>query len=258
MKLRTIITAVTAFISLGTQAQGEQGQLSLMPRVGFSLTKLSNDYFEIGGSQRIEKVSQRLKPALEAGVDLEYMATDFLGVTVGAKYSLQGSKFKDFHINVNPEASGDEMRFVNFSRVATDLHYLQVPLMLHLYVFKGLSIDAGVQFGHLLSAKESFNYVIGDLDTKTNKVLKYYRYTSSGIVALEDGEDRYLEHRETATDTYKRADVSIPLGLSYESDDVILSLRYNMGLNNISKEVEKMRNNVITFSVGYRIPLLGN
>ena len=258
MKIRTIITAVVAFFSLGMQAQGEQGQLSLIPRVGFSLTKftnLSNDYFDIGESS---KVSQRLKPAVEAGLDLEYMVTDFLGVTAGAKYSLQGTKFKDFHINVNPESSSDVMRFVNFSRVSSDLHYLQVPLMLHLYVFKGLSLDAGIQFGHLLTAKESFNYVIGDLDTKTNKVTKYYRYTNDGIVALEDGDDRYLKYRETATDSYKRADVSIPLGLSYESDDVILSLRYNMGLNNISKEVEKMRNNVITFSIGYRIPLLGN
>lgn len=258
MKIRTIITAVVAFFSLAMQAQGEQGQLSLIPRVGFSLTKLSNDYFEIGGSQRIEKVSQRLKPTVEAGLDLEYMVTDFLGVTVGAKYSLQGTKFKDFHINVNPESSSDVMRFVNFSRVSSDLHYLQVPLMLHLYVFKGLSLDAGIQFGQLLSAKESFNYVIGDLDTKNNKVNKYYRYTGNGIVALEDGDDRYLEYSEKVTDTYKRSDVSIPLGLSYESDDVILSLRYNMGLNNISKEVEKMRNNVITFSIGYRIPLLGN
>lgn len=258
MKIRTLITAVAAFLSLGLHAQGEQGQLSLIPRVGFSLTKLSNDYFEIGSSQIIEKVEQRLKPAVEAGVDLEYMATDFLGITVGAKYSLQGAKFKDFHVNANPESSTDMMRFVNFSRVSSDLHYLQVPLMLHIYVFKGISLDAGIQFGKLLSAKESFNYVIGDLDRKTNKVTQYYKYEGTGIVALEDGEDRYLKYSETATDSYKRSDISIPLGLSYESEDVILSLRYNMGLNNISKEVEKMRNNVISISIGYRIPLLGN
>ena len=258
MKHGPRLCAVAVFVSRGFHAQGVQGVLSLFPRVGFSLTKLSNDYFEIGSSQMIEKVEQRLKPAVEAGVDLEYMATDFLGITVGAKYSLQGAKFKDFHVNANPESSTDMMRFVNFSRVSSDLHYLQVPLMLHIYVFKGISLDAGIQFGKLLSAKESFNYVIGDLDRKTNKVTQYYKYEGTGIVALEDGEDRYLKYSETATDSYKRSDISIPLGLSYESEDVILSLRYNMGLNNISKEVEKMRNNVISISIGYRIPLLGN
>lgn len=258
MKIRTIITAVMAFLSLGAQAQGEQGQLSLIPRVGFSLTKLSNDYLMIGDSKRIERVDKRFKPAVEAGFDLEYMATSFLGITVGAKYSLQGSKFKDFYLNTNPESSTDVMRFVNFSRVSSDLHYLQVPLMLHLYVFKGLSLDAGIQFGHLLKAKESFNYVIGDLDRKTNKVTQYYKFDGNGILELEEGEDRYLEYSQTSTDDFKRSDISIPLGLSYESEDVILSLRYNLGLNNISKEVEKMRNNVITLSVGYRIPLLGN
>ena len=46
--------------------------------------------------------------------------------------------------------------------------------------------------------------------------------------------------------------------VSQRSINIPLNLRYNIGLNNISKEVDKMRNNVITFSIGYRIPLLGN
>ena len=86
----------------------------------------------------------------------------------------------------------------------------------------------------------------------------YYDYTAEGLKSLSDGDDKYRKYRETATDNYKRNDFSIPVGISYETDDVILSLRYNIGLTDISKEMEKMRNQVFSLSIGYRIPLLGN
>ena len=259
MKISGILLLALSLFSLGANAQGRAGQLSLIPRVGFSLTRLSNDYLQIVASD-LEKVDQRLKPAVEGGFDVEYMATSFIGITAGAKYSLQGAKFKDFSKVYTdlPSLKEGHNRFVNFSRAATDLHYIQVPLMLHIYPCKGLSIDAGIQYGYLISAKESFNYVICDLDTKDNKVTGYYDYTTEGLKSLSDGDDKYRKYRETATDNYKRNDFSIPVGISYETDDVILSLRYNIGLTDISKEMEKMRNQVFSLSIGYRIPLLGN
>ena len=102
--------------------------------------------------------------------------------------------------------------------------------------------------------------MISDYNKQTNRSEKFYRFDrpSKTLVELAEGEDRFLKYSETVTDYYKGTDMTIPLSISYESEDVILDLRYNIGLNNISKEVEKMRNNVITFSIGYRIPLLGN
>lgn len=258
MKIRSIIVAIVALFAVEANAQGRAGQLSLIPRVGFSITQLTNDYIDLNFNGMQHEIGNRWKPAVEAGIDVEFMILSRLSVTAGAKYSLQGSKFKDFHIE------GDEnngmVKLAQFSRFNTDLHYIQVPLMLHAYILKGFSIGAGIQFGSLVSAKESFNYMISDYNKQTNKTDKFYRFDrpSKTLVELAEGEDRFLKYSETVTDAYKGTDMTIPLSISYESEDVILDLRYNIGLNNISKEVEKMRNNVITFSIGYRIPLLGN
>lgn len=256
--MRSIIFAIVALFAMEASAQGRAGQLSLIPRIGFSITQLSNDYIDLNFSGIKQEVGNRWKPAVEAGFDVEYMILSRLSLTAGAKYSLQGSKFKDFHV-----AGGEKdgiVRFAQFSRYNTDLHYLQVPLMLHAYIANGFSVGAGIQFGHLISAKESFNYVVGDYNRQSSKVEKYYKFdrATNTLKEVGEGDDRYLKFSETVTDSYKRGDLSIPLSISYESEDVILDLRYNLGLNDISKEVDKMRNNVITFSIGYRIPLLGN
>lgn len=259
MKMRSIIVAIVALFAVEANAQGRVGQLSLIPRVGFSITQLTNDYIDLNFNGVQQEVGNRWKPAVEAGFDLEYMILSRLSLTAGAKYSLQGSKFKDFHVT-GGEIKEGTVRFAQFSRYNTDLHYLQVPLMIHAYIVKGFSIGAGIQFGRLLTAKESFNYMVGDYNKQTNKTETYYRYDrpSGKLMEVGEGEDRYLKLSDTVTDDYKRNDLTIPLCISYESEDVILDLRYNIGLNDISKEVDKMRNSVITFSIGYRIPLLGN
>ena len=256
MKISGILLLALSLFSLGANAQGRAGQLSLIPRVGFSLTRLSNDYLQIVASD-LEKVDQRLKPAVEGGFDVEYMATSFIGITAGAKYSLQGAKFKDFSKVYTdlPSLKEGHNRFVNFSRAATDLHYIQVPLMLHIYPCKGLSIDAGIQYGYLISAKESFNYVICDLDTKNNKVTGYYEYTAEGLKSLSDGDDKYRKYRETATDNYKRNDFSIPVGISYEYMNVCLDTRYNIGVTKIADFDDAGCNSVFQLTLGYKFSL---
>ena len=179
-------------------------------------------------SDKQHEIGNRWKPAVEAGIDVEFMILSRLSVTAGAKYSLQGSKYKDFHIE-GDENSG-MVKLAQFSRYNTDLHYIQVPLMLHAYILKGFSIGAGIQFGSLVSAKESFNYMISDYNKQTNKTDKFYRFDrpSKTLVELAEGEDRFLKYSETVTDAYKGTDMTIPLSISYESEDVILDLRYNI------------------------------
>ncbi len=68
----------------------------------------------------------------------------------------------------------------------------------------------------------------------------------------------YFDKEEDMKDFYKKLDVSIPIGISYEFDNVILDARYRFGVNNINdmKELsDKMRNSVFSFTVGYRFSL---
>ena len=102
--------------------------------------------------------------------------------------------------------------------------------MSHLFSQPGFGIKAGAQFGFLLNAKQ------GGQDFK---------------------------------DFCKKSDFSIPVGLSYEFDDAVVELRYNIGLSNLMKAGvddeysvfyganadKKIRNSVIMLTFGYRIPM---
>ena len=111
-----------------------------------------------------------------------------------------------------------------------NMNYLNVPVMLNIYPIPGFGIKAGAQFGFLMNAKQG---------------------------------------GENFKDFCKKSDFSIPVGLSYEFDDAVVELRYNIGLSNLLKaEVDdeysvfygartdsKVRNSVIMLTFGYRIPL---
>ena len=111
-----------------------------------------------------------------------------------------------------------------------NMNYLNVPVMLAVYPVHGFGIKAGAQFGFLMNAKQG---------------------------------------GENFKDFCKKSDSSIPVGLSYEFDDAVVELRYNIGLSNLLKaEVDdeysifygaqidsKVRNSVIMLTFGYRIPL---
>lgn len=95
------------------------------------------------------------------------------------------------------------------------LGYINIPILANYYVWQGLAVKAGVQPGIMLSAKE------GDEDIK---------------------------------DGCKSFDFSIPVGVSYEFNKVVIDARYNIGLSKIYKEGDS-KNSVIQFTVGYKFGL---
>ena len=96
--------------------------------------------------------------------------------------------------------------------------YLNVPLTGNFYVAKGLALKTGVQFGFLMSAK------VGDSDVK---------------------------------DACEKLNLSIPIGVSYEYGNVVLDLRYNLGLSNTNKadDGNKLRSDLLQITLGYKFAL---
>ncbi len=96
--------------------------------------------------------------------------------------------------------------------------YLNVPLTGNFYVAKGLALKTGVQFGFLMSAK------VGDSDVK---------------------------------DGCEKLNLSIPIGVSYEYGNVVLDLRYNLGLSKTNKEGNdnKLRSDLFQITLGYKFAL---
>ena len=100
----------------------------------------------------------------------------------------------------------------------TKLDYLNIPLTGNFYVAKGLALKTGFQFGILMNAK------IEDADIK---------------------------------DACEKLNLSIPLGISYEISNVVLDLRYNVGLNKTNKadNGNKARSDLFQITLGYKFEL---
>ena len=100
----------------------------------------------------------------------------------------------------------------------TKLDYLNVPIVGNFYVAKGLALKTGFQFGFLMNAK---------LDSQDIK------------------------------DLCNKVNFAIPVGVSYEIENVVLDLRYNVGLNKTNKadNGNKARTDLIQITLGYKFNL---
>ena len=102
----------------------------------------------------------------------------------------------------------------------TNLDLLNFSAVENFYVADGLAIKAGLQLGYLLNVK-----------------------------SVVDGRS------EDIGNSFKKLNVSIPIGLSYEYRNVVLDARYNIGLTNlcdIELLDETWRTNSLWLTAGYR------
>ena len=119
--------------------------------------------------------------------------------------------------------------------------------MLHGYLAKGLSVNLGVQVGLRLSGtgKATVSQFKVDKDGK----VEFLRDENGEVIM-----DKKYEH--DLKKSTKETDVSIPMGISYEYDNVILDARYNYGLTkDINSIGGKFQQRVFMFTVGYRFAL---
>ena len=137
------------------------------------------------------------KTGYVAGVFAGVKFSDKIGLQADLLYSQQGAEF-------------DEGSF--------DLSYVNIPVVLKYYLFKGLNLQGGAQFG--FNVDDDISTVIGDIVTD----VKAESFDLSGVVGV--GFD-------------------FPLGIRVDG-------RYNFGLTEVVKSnTSTPKNTVITLSVGY-------
>lgn len=180
---KLFIMATMVLSSVGAFAQQAAGTTTIQPKVGLNVSTIADGDWKAG---------------FAAGAELQYQATDNLGLAIGALYSVQGAKSK-------------EVKDYTWSP-----GYINVPITLNYYVAQGLAIKAGIQPGFMVS-----------------KDLK------------EDIPDELL----------KKFDFSVPVGLSYEYQNLVFDARYNIGCTKLIKDSDKGYNNVIQITVGYKFAL---
>lgn len=106
--------------------------------------------------------------------------------------------------------------------LTTKLDYINIPILANVYVTKGLAVKLGVQPAFNVSDKQKL----------------------SGGKASVEAEDFGAES----------FDFSIPVGLSYEYNNVVFDARYNFGVTNIADGGDS-KNSVFQFTLGYKFAL---
>lgn len=138
------------------------------------------------------------KTGFQAGVFGGIKFSDKLGIQADLLYSQQGAEF-----------DGGEF----------DLSYVNVPIVIKYYLFQGLNLQAGPQFGFVVDDKITYK-VFGEVVEKT----KAEAFDLTAVVG---------------------AGYDFPFGIRFDA-------RYNFGLTDVAKEEGvKGKNSVFSLALGY-------
>ena len=187
---KIMMIAAMMLLSVGAFAQNEVGQLTLQPKVGINLAKMTGD------------LDTKTKIGLVAGVEAEYGIAKNFGVTAGLFYSMQGVKEE---YNRSEEILGVPVSID--TKATSKLDFLNIPIMAQYYIVKGLAVKAGAQIGFCVSKK---------YDAEISASVSDYSDKEAGSGKFEDG--------------VKSPVFSVPVGLSYEYQGFVLDARYNLGV----------------------------
>lgn len=173
------------------------------------------------------------KWGLTAGLEIGYQANSFMEVSLGAQYSQQGSMIHDEYA-ISPNSSNSW----SHDDVKLTANYINVPLLANFYLVKGLALKTGLKFGFLLKAEEDVNF----------------RYEDGSVGKGAD-----------LMDGFKKFELSIPIGVSYEYRGFVVDARYYYPLSkcntnefNIWSGVEGkkgIRTSVLQLTLGYKFAL---
>ena len=189
----------------------------------------ANAQGEVGTLTIQPKVGMNLASVVNAKNDLGIKSKTLVGLTAGieAEYVVANN----FSVALGALYSKQGCAFkipagVPVDYVHMSLDYLNIPIVANYYIIPGLAIKAGIQPSFLMGAN---------------------------MKAKEDGHTSSVKIK----DDLKTFDLAIPLGASYEYKNVVFDVRYNLSVLKLNKfEADKnLRNSVIQFTLGYKIPV---
>ena len=160
----------------------------------------------------------KIRPAIVGGLEFEYQASQKIAFSFGALYSQQGCKSEEDGV-----------------KGTIKLDYINVPLLANIYVADGFALKFGIQPGFLINdkVKVSANGVSAEIGLEES-------FRAAGLNA-----------------DLKSIDLSIPVGFSYEYNNILFDARYNLGLTKImsGSGIDPTKNSVFQFTLGYKFGL---
>ena len=209
MKKLIVFTGAFLFALTSVYAQSDSKAFQLGAKGGVNFSKLSGDDFDDVDS----------RTSFNAGLVAELPISERFSFQTEVFYSGQG-----FDI-----VQGEDRIFNTSEDLEYQLDYIQVPLLLKVYLVKGLSVEAGPQFGF-----------------KIHEEFDSEPHSDDGDLEI-DSDDSYV----------KDFDTSLALGTSYKFDSgFFLSARYTKGLTSIFKDETLFenvdgKNDVWQFGLGF-------
>lgn len=233
MKRQLVMVGAAVLLPMAAKAQPDAGSLSVQPMVGITYSTFSGLGYEQLNLGKEYADWAKYKWGLALGAECSYQLTKVFGLSLAVLYAQEGC-WADGTYRIRTISSDDNK--TNDFRVGLD--YLNFPLLASLYALKGLSVKGGVQMGLLVRER---------LHTQS----------------LDDWGADYDEFG------CRRVVFGVPLGLSYESRNIVLDARYNIPLSTVKKESGNKRlpyggtnaernvmNPYFQLTLGYKIPLL--
>lgn len=143
-------------IALSAQAQHEEGDVTIQPKVGITISNITD--------------GDKSKVNLAYGVEFERFFTDQFSASLGVMFTNQGCKYEVY------TDYGDIG--VESYPIKLDIYYGTLPIMANYYVLPGLALKAGIQPAFRVKARIEQNGNKIDLD--------------NAIDAMYDGNDNKL------------------------------------------------------------------
>ena len=160
----------------------------------------------------------------KAGLNVSSLSGDGTKAKAGFTAGVEGmyQATEKFGVSAAVMYSMQGAKVKNATDAKVNYGYINIPILANYYVVKGLAIKAGIQPGFMVSAKAKQGDASADIK-----------------------------------DYCKKFDFAIPVGVSYEIANVVIDARYNIGLTKTMKGdgVEKTKNSVFQFTVGYKFGL---
>ena len=163
-----------------------------------------------------EKSDYRI--GLAAGAELGYQVLPDFSVSIAAMYSQQGTK-----------------AHTEWSDGTIKLDYLNLPMMANYYWDHGITLKVGLEPGINLSAKG------------TVKIANNSNEVNLNHAPMDTQENRI---------NVKSVVVALPVGISYEKNNCVFDLRYNIGLTEaLAFNTKRSTNYVFQLTFGYKLPI---
>ena len=211
---KNFLTFALMAVTMTAQAQHEEGDITIQPRVGVSFSNITSD--------DLFSEDSKMKVNLTYGFEAEYYFTDKLSVAGGLLFTNQGYKF-DYY-EVEGPGNNSVKRTANLNN-----YYAAVPITLNYYIVNGLAVKAGVQPSFRVKTKLKGDDVNMDID---------------------EALDFLFQNQEVSLNKF---DFMIPIGFSYEYNKIVFDARYNFGLLKVFKDIDfSSRNSLITLTLGYK------